>query len=116
MRPSHNWQDVVRVLNSKGQDWTEERLRRAVGTFVAERMADRVLLKRSPPRSTDDRLVTLIAGIAMADPDLSLRDIAGQLERMRERTPRGGAQWSASSVKQQLDKARKIGLLSADNS
>jgi hypothetical protein len=54
--------------------------------------------------------MTLIAGIAMADPDLSLRDIAAQLERMRERTPRGGKKWNASSVKQQLDRARRAGL------
>ena len=63
-----------------------------------------------PPRSSDDRLVMLVAGIAMADPDLSLRDIAAQLERMRERTPRGGTKWNASSVKQQLDQARRAGL------
>jgi hypothetical protein len=74
-------------------------------------MADPALLKKSPPRPTDDRLMTLIAGIAMADPDLSLRDIASQLERMRERTPRGGTRWNASSVKQQLDRARRLGLV-----
>ena len=54
--------------------------------------------------------MTLIAGIAMADPGLSLREIGAQLERMRERTPRGGFTWSASSVKKQLDRARKAGL------
>jgi hypothetical protein len=73
-------------------------------------MADPALLQKSPPRPSDDRLMSLIAGIAMADPDLSLRDIAAQLERMRERTPRGGAKWNASSVKQQLDQARRTGL------
>jgi hypothetical protein len=66
-------------------------------------MADPALLQKSPPRPSDDRLTTLVAGIAMADPDLSLRDIAAQLERMRERTPRGGTKWNASS-KQQLDR------------
>jgi hypothetical protein len=73
-------------------------------------MADPTLLKKSPPRPSDDRLMTLIAGIAMADPDLSLRDIAAQLEHMRERTPQGGAKWNASSVKQQLDRALRAGL------
>ena len=68
------------------------------------------LLQKSPPRPSADRLNSLIAGIAMADPDLSLRDIAAQLERMRERTPRGGTKWNASSVKQQLDQARRAGL------
>jgi hypothetical protein len=110
MRPRHTWNDVVQVLNSKGQNWTMERLRRAVGKMVSQRMTDPDLLRRSPPRSRDERLMTLIAGIAMADPDLSLRGIAAQLERMRERTPRGGSQWSASSVKQQLDRGRQLGL------
>jgi DNA invertase Pin-like site-specific DNA recombinase len=111
MRPAHTWDDVVRVLNARGQEWTEERLRRAVRTLVSQHMADPTLLKKSPPRPPDDRLMTLIAGIAMADPDLSLRDIAAQLERMRERTPQGGTKWNASSVKQQLDHARKLGLV-----
>ncbi len=54
--------------------------------------------------------MTLIAGITMTDPSLSLRDIGSQLEHMRERTPHGGLTWSASSVKKQLDQARKAGL------
>jgi len=114
MRPVHTWDDVVRALNAKGQDWTVERLRRAVGKMVLERMADPSLLKSAPRRNPDDRLPTLIAGIAMTDPDLPLRDIAARLERMRERTPRGGSKWSASSVKQQLDKARQLGLIPPD--
>lgn len=44
MRSSHSWEDVVRVLNSKGQDWTEERLRRVVGRLVSVHMADPALL------------------------------------------------------------------------
>lgn len=111
MRPAHSWGDVAYVLKSKGQNWTGERLRRAVAKMVSQRMADVALLMRSPPRSADDRLVTLIAGIAMTDPDMSLRDIAAQLEQLRERTPRGGLQWSPSSVKQQLDKALRMGLV-----
>ena len=55
--------------------------------------------------------MTLVAGIAIADPDISLRDIAAQLERMRERSPRGGRQWAASSVKSLLDQARRLGLV-----
>ena len=52
----------------------------------------------------------LAAGIAMADPQMSLRDIGAQLEAMRERTPRGGRQWAASSVKNLLDQAARLGL------
>ena len=52
----------------------------------------------------------MVAGIAMANPEVSLRAIGAQLEAMRERTPRGGRQWAASSVKNLLDQAEKLGL------
>ena len=84
MRPHHPWEDVVRVLGDSGQSWTVARLRRAVGKLVSQRMADPALLQPAPRKSPEDRLMTLIAGIAMADPDLSLREIGAQLERMRE--------------------------------
>jgi hypothetical protein len=61
----------------------------------------------------DDRLLTLVAGIALANPDISLRAIAAQLEAMHERTPRGGRRWTASSVKNLLDRARRQGLIPA---
>jgi DNA invertase Pin-like site-specific DNA recombinase len=110
MRPQHPWEDVVRVLADSGQPWTVARLRCAVGKLVSQHMADPALLRPTRRKSPEDRLMTLIAGIAMADPSLSLRDIGAQLERMRERTPRGGSTWSASPVKKQLDQARKAGL------
>jgi DNA invertase Pin-like site-specific DNA recombinase len=110
MRPQHSWDEVVRVLNHKGQRWTIEKLRRAVHRLVRERMAAAELIKRSPRRPPEDRLMALVAGIAIADPKLSLREIAAQLEQMRERTPRGGRQWAASSVKSLLDQARRLGL------
>lgn len=34
--------------------------------------------------------MTLVAGIYSSNTDLTLREIAGQLERLQERTPRGG--------------------------
>jgi DNA invertase Pin-like site-specific DNA recombinase len=111
MRPQHSWDDVVRVLNHRGQDWSIEKLRRAVHRLVREKMAEPELLQRSPRRPPEDRLMTLVAGIAIADPELSLRDIAVQLERMQERTPRGGRQWAASSVKSLLDRANRLGLV-----
>ena len=114
MRPQHSWDDVVRVLNHKGQRWTIEKLRRAVHRLVREKMAAPDLIKRSPRRPPEDRLMTLVAGIAIADPELSLREIAAQLEKMRERTPRGGRQWAASSVKSLLDQARRLGLAMHD--
>ena len=99
------------MLNMEsGQKWTVERLRRAVRRTVRERLADPKLLERSPRRPPADRLMILVAGIAMANPDMPLRAIGAQLESMRERTPHGGRQWAASSVKHLLDQARKLGL------
>ncbi len=51
--------------------------------------------------------MTLIAGIHSSNPELALREIANQLERLHERTPRGGTKWAPSSVKNLLDRARK---------
>jgi len=110
LRPQHSWDDTVRILNNRGHDWTVERLRRAVHRLVLERLAEPELLARTPRRATQDHLMRLVAGIAIADPDLSLRDIAAQLDQMRERPPRGGRKWQASSVKMLLDEARTIRL------
>ena len=114
MRPQHSWSDVVRVLNHQDQQWTVERLRRSVRRLVRERLASPELIERAPRRPPEDRLMTLVAGIALADPDLTLREIAAQLERMRERTPRGGHRWAASSVKHLLDRARRLGLVAPE--
>ena len=114
MRPDRPWEDVVRTLNVKAdQPWTSERLRRSVRRLVRERLAEPDLLCRSPAKTGNDRLMTVVAGIAMANPDMSLRDVAAQLGRMRERTPRGAEQWTASSVKNLLDRAERHGLLPA---
>lgn len=111
MRPDHNWDDITRVLKQRGLDWTPERLRRAVKWLVKERLADPKLLDRASPQLPEDRLMTLVAGISQSNTGLSLRDIAVQLERLHERTPRGSAKWSASSVKNLLDRARRLGLV-----
>jgi len=114
MRPDHTWDDIARVMKQRGFDWTPERLRRAVKWLVAEHLADPGLLRKSPPRLPEDRLMTLVAGIHASNPDLTLREIASQLERLHERTPRGGTKWSPSSVKNLLDRARRAHLLDAD--
>ena len=111
LRPDHTWDDIAHVLKQRGLNWTPERLRRAVKWMVAEGMADEALLRKSPPRLPEDRLMTLVAGIHSSNPGLTLREIAGQLERLHERTPRGGTKWSPSSVKNLLDRARRSGLL-----
>lgn len=104
MRPLHRWEDIAEVLKLRGQSWTKERLRRAVGRLAKEGLAERELLGRSFYRPSPNRLETLVSGIALANPSLSLRSIASQLEKMGERTPRGGRRWSASSVKNLLDR------------
>ena len=115
MRPASPWEDVLAVLNrQQGPRFTLERLKRAVRRAVRERLVDPAVLDRSPRRPPQDRLMTLAAGIALANPDMSLRAIGAQLEAMHERTPRGGRQWSPSSVKHLLDHARKLGLAPPD--
>ncbi len=62
----------------------------------------------------DDRLMTIVAAIAGSAPDITLQQIADRLEAMRERTPRGRAKWSVSSVKMLLDRAKTQGLFPAE--
>ena len=114
MRPDHTWDDIARVLNQRGLNWTPERLRRAVKWMITEGMADAALLNKSPPRLPEDRLMTLVAGIHSSNPELTLREIGAQLERLHERTPRGGTKWSPSSVKNLVDRAHRSGLLSEE--
>ena len=111
LRPQHSWDNVVRVLNRRGHDWTVERLRRAVHRMVREKLAEPELLARSPRRASEDQLMKLVAAIAIADPSLSLRDIAVQLDQMGERPARGGRKWQPSSVRALLDEAHRLGLL-----
>lgn len=111
LRPQHSWDNIVLILNRQGFDWTVERLRRAVHRMVRENLAEPELLVRSPRRTPDDRLMKLVAAIAIADPRLSLRNIAAQLDQMGERPARGGAKWQPSSVRHLLDEAYRFGLI-----
>lgn len=114
MRPQHRWADVARALNARtapGAAWTAGRLKRAVGRFVAEGLADPALLAPAPRKASSERLLTLVAGMARANPALTLAQIGARLEAMFERTPRGGTRWAPSSVRSLLDRAEKLGLL-----
>lgn len=115
LRPAMPWQDVVRVINTnlpQGRaTWTVERLIRATKRYVRDGFLPDTLLGRAAPAPGDDRLLAIVAGIAGADPDLTLHAIAARLEAMRERTPRGAAKWQASSVRMLLGRARARGLL-----
>lgn len=116
LRPHMPWEDVARIINTRlpaeTRPWTSERLKRAARTYVAEHLLEADVLDRAPPRPPDDRLVVIVAAIAGGQPGITLAGIAGRLEQMRERTPRGRTRWSASSVKMLLDRARLNGLLS----
>lgn len=111
LRPTHGWDNVVEVLNRQGQEWTIERLRRAVHRLVRENMADKKLLIRSTRRIPANRLMKLVAAITIADPKLSLRDIAAQLDKSGEKPVRGGRKWQPSSVRDLLDEAHRFGLI-----
>ena len=88
----------MRALNAKRDKangaalphWNIERLKRAVKRFVAEGLAEPNLLRPATRRASSERLLTLVAGIARANPDLTLAQIGAHLEGMYERTPRGG--------------------------
>ena len=111
LRPEKPWDDVIRVLNSVGEvRWTAERLRRTVRRLVAEGIAEPILLDRAPRRKANERLIVLVAGIAAAAPNLTLQQIASQLQSMRERTPSGGTRWHHSSVRNLLRQAARLGL------
>ena len=114
LRPSRSWTAVTRAVNAglpPDRHWTAERLRRAVRAFAAEGLADPALLDKARSGRGNDRLMVLVAGIARANPRLSLRAIAALLEEMGETTPRGRPSWAAASVKSLLDRARAHGLL-----
>lgn len=115
MRPDSAWEDVTRAVNGQlppgSQEWTQARLIRATKRYVKDGLLSKDVLARAKPRSRDDRLMTIVASIAGANPELTLKDIATRLDRMREPTPRGRTNWQVSSVKMLLDRAKANGLL-----
>jgi hypothetical protein len=107
MRPAKPWPDVAAaVSHASGTIWTVKRLRQSVRRLVAEGLVDRALMSRSalPRRWRSDELAVLVQGIALANPGMSLRAIAGQLEVMKLQTPAGKTNWSPTSVSHLLNK------------
>ena len=116
LRPANSWDKTARALGRLGSPdraWTADRLSRAVRRLVAEGLAEPALIEPAPRKPPKDDILLVIAGIKGAAPDLSLRAIAARLEEMRISPPRRGATWSASSVKAQLDRAERLGLVKA---
>lgn len=84
LRPQHSRDNVVRVFNRRDYDWTVERLRRAVHRMVREKLAD---------------------------PALSLRDIAAQLDQMGSGRCVVPRKWQPSSAKVPLDEGNRFALV-----
>lgn len=110
LRPEHRWEDVARIINRRGDTWTAQSLRRAAQRLADVGLVEKSVLDRSPKRSATNHLPALVAGIATAEPDLTLRDIGARLEDMQERTPRGERRWSPATVKMLLERAKPIKL------
>jgi DNA invertase Pin-like site-specific DNA recombinase len=106
MRPERSWAEVARAV---GGGWTAERLSRATRRFVAEGLAEPELLAPAPRRAAPDRLVAVVAALARSG--ASMRAMAAELAAMREVPPRGGREWSVSSVAHLVGRARRAGLL-----
>jgi DNA invertase Pin-like site-specific DNA recombinase len=115
LRPDMPWEDVTRVVNQrlpKGvAPWTRERLVRAAKRLVREGMLEARVLERAPNRLRPDRQMVIVASIVEANPELTLREVAERLDRMREPTLSGRGKWGTSSVDMLIRKARKNGLL-----
>lgn len=114
LRPDMAWEDVLRLINAPlppARRWSQGRLLRAVRAYVREGFLPETILGRAGRRESDDRLPAIIAAIKGADPGITLQAICARLEAMREPTPRGRSRWQPSSVKIQLERAKRLGLL-----
>jgi len=69
-------------------------------------LVDRAILGRAmrQRRRRSDELAVLVQGIALANPGMSLRAIAGQLQAMKLKSPGGKVTWSPTSVSHLLNK------------
>ncbi len=118
LRPAAPWDQVVRALKGQGRTrpwdrkpWTPNSLIRAVRRLAAVGLVRQDVLDPAPKRVDSDDLVLMVAGLARAEPGITLDGIARRLQGMGQRTPRGGLRWSRSSVKNMLDQAKEQGLV-----
>lgn len=115
MRPEHSWQAVaeavMRQRPAPQRPWNADRVKRAALRFVKDGLLDARVMARAPKAQPSDRLMSIVAGMVNANPQISLREIGTSLERMRERTAAGHSTWSVSSVKMLKDRAERQGLL-----
>jgi hypothetical protein len=109
MRPAKPWPEVAEAVSqATGAAWTVERLTRSVRRLVGEGMVDRKTLATAPRprprRRRSEEHALLVQGLALTNPELSLRGIGRQLEAMKIRTPAGKQNWTAASVAHLLKK------------
>lgn len=102
MRPKSSWGEIVKELNKDptrtGGPWNIERLKRSVRRIVDEHIAGKELLGRAPRKQSNPGLFQTVLAIRLTKPDMTLRQIAAQLEALQVKSPRGRAKWSASMV------------------
>lgn len=80
----------MRIINSRhpgAKPWTVEQLRRGTARFVKDGLPDRSVLDCASPAPKDDRISAIIAGTESSAPGMTLKQIAAQLEVMREQAP-----------------------------
>lgn len=114
LRPDMAWEDVLRLINAAlppARRWSQSRLLRAARAYVREGFLPETILGRAGRRESDDRLPAIIAALRGADPGITLQAICARLEAMREPMPRGRSRGQPSSVKIQLERAKRLGLL-----
>ncbi|HYC05640.1 MAG TPA: recombinase family protein [Azospirillaceae bacterium] len=112
------WDQIVALLRHQGKqrpgggEWTRDSLIRAVRRLVRDGLAEKALLDPAPRTGAEDEAApAMVAAIWLSLEKPTLLALARQLERARVRTPRGKTRWSASSVKNLLDRARAEGLV-----
>jgi hypothetical protein len=106
LRPRTTWRDVARAVSGhSGEAWSGERLRRTVIYLVDAGLADRSLLRRAPGSHVARFGHNLLPLVRALRQDKTLSQVAHELERLGERTPRGGVRWSPSSVFDLLKRA-----------
>lgn len=118
LRPTAPWDQVVRALKGQGRTrpwdrkpWTPNSLIRAVRRLAAAGLVRQDVLDAAPKRVDSNDLMLMVAGLARAEPGITLDGIARRLQSMGQRTPHGGLRWSRSSVKNLLDRARDQGMV-----
>jgi hypothetical protein len=108
----------VRILNQRkiarpngGGAWARDALIRASKRLVRDGLADPKILERSPRRSENEELITLVATLSRSPETRTLEAIAKVLTDMHQPTPRGRLKWHVSSVENLLDQAKELGLV-----